>query len=521
MAAKEPVESKGGAARWSGALRRVVFALAVCTLVAGACGSGESDSDGDSAAETTESSPPATEDPSASTSSQAPESDDEAEDGSDGEDGGEGEEPDCSQATASDVGVTEDTIKVGLISVDLTPLFGTGFVNENTPEDFFSRNMSLIHAINESGGINCRQVELVQETYDPARSAETQVPACERLAQDQEVFVAIAAFPDSAGGGVDCMWERFGIPFVTSGPIEQATIDASGGLVVGVRPTVEVMAATAAQTYLDLGLLDDQKVGVLGGDSGELGVSREAIVSVLEAEGVDVVDVELPSSGGTTAVWGVAPQVVASLVEQGVTTVIMLGSSVTMGPFYEEMKNNGADWQWLTVDTQAAGGAFAAEQMPDDWGAVAVTSQLSEERTSEADLECIEAYDLMKNSGEYPEEMFPERDPTRGNTNTTRPMSNDCALAKMLIVGLQNAGLNPTRDSFVEGLNNAGRIEVAFETDGTLEPGKGYLSDSARVYSHYPAGAQECIDLGYFAELGCWGPYTGDDPGEVPNVVPE
>jgi len=210
--------------RQRGVLRVAVSVVCVLALFATACGGGEvvADDPADTAAPT---SAPATEvpdtqaaepDPVDDSEEAEPVADDAESDAAMSEDETEPEpapsdEPDCSQATASDVGVTADTITVGLISVDLTPLFGTGFVNENTPGEFFSRNFSLIHAINEAGGINCRQIEMVQETYDPARSAETQVPACERLAQDREVFVSLAAFPDAAGGGVDCMWDRFGM----------------------------------------------------------------------------------------------------------------------------------------------------------------------------------------------------------------------------------------------------------------------------------------------------------------------
>ena len=511
----------------------IVALFTAFVLIAAACGEGEQSAD-DESTTTTAPSSSSTDDDSGADDGGASTDDDsgadgggEATDDSGTSDDGDSEdaapqpveeELDCSQAGASDVGVTADTITVGLISVDLESLFGTGFVNENTVKNFYGRNMSLLHAINQSGGINCRQIVLVQETYDPSRSAETQAPACERLAQDQEVFVAIAAFPDSAGGGIACMI-RNGLPFVTSGPVTSATFAEAGGAVVSVRPSVEVMADTATQTYLDLGLLDGEKVAVWGGDSGELAVTRERVVERLSDAGIDVVDVALPSSGGTVAVWGVVPQVVASMIQQDVTAIVTASSSVTMRPFFQEMQASGADWKWMIIDTQASGGTFTVSQMPDDWEATAVTSQLHEPRTDAGDRECIDAYQLMRDSGLWEDDYFEDRVPAKGNTNADRPLSNDCALAKLIIVGLQNAGLNPTRDSFIEGLNNAGPVDIAFETDGTLEPGKGYLSDTARVYTRYPPGDPVCIDLGYHDSLACWGPFVGDDPGVVPNVV--
>ena len=516
------VSKRRAARRHPGAMIVALFTAFV--LIAAACGEGEQSADDEST--TTAPSGSSTDDDSGADDGSASTDDDSGADGGgaatdDSEDAApppDEEELDCSQAGASDAGVTADTITVGLISVDLEPLFGTGFVNENTVKNFYSRNMSLLHAINQSGGINCRQIVLVQETYDPSRSAETQAPACERLAQDQEVFVAIAAFPDSAGGGIACMI-RNGLPFVTSGPVTSATLAEAGGAVVSVRPSVEVMADTATQTYLDLGLLDGEKVAVWGGDSGELAVTRERIVKQLSDAGIDVVDVALPSSGGTVAIWGVVPQVVASMIQQGVTAIVTAGSSVTIRNFYQEMQASGADWIWVIVDTQASGGTFTVANMPDDWEATAVTSQLHEPRTDAGDQECIEAYQIMRDSGLWEDDYFEDRVPAKGNTNADRPLSNDCALAKLIIVGLQNAGLNPTRESFIEGLNNAGPVDVAFETDGALEPGKGYLSDTARVYTRYPPGAAECIDLGYHESLACWGPYVGDDPGVIPNVV--
>lgn len=524
------------------------MAVAAALLVA-ACGGGESSSDGDPDAPATDApttaaptgtdaavdtdaapdtdAPPETDEPAGSDTTDAPP----PTEGADTTDAAPASdvppatdapaELDCSQATASAPGVTEDTIRIGFTSVDLTSLFGTGFVTEITPEQFVTRQMSVFDAINRAGGINCRQIEWVQSAYDPTRAAETQVPACERLAQDEEVFLVYAAFPDSAGGGVDCLWDRFGIPIVTNGPTPQATIDAAEGRVLGIRPSVEVMTATAMQTYIDLGLLDGQTVAVLGGDSGELGLGQQAGVAYLREAGIDPIDVVLPSSGGTVATWGVAPQVVASLVEQGVTTVIVFGSSVTMGPFYDEMKANGADWQWLTVDTQSFGGTQGTSEMPDDWRGIAVTSQLHEPRTSDADVACAAAYEQMRASGDYPDEWFEDFSSSeRGNTNTTRSLSIDCAMAQVVAAALDGAGLNPTRESLVEAMNSIGPIDIAYETAGTVEPGKGFVSDTARVYRQYPSGSAECLDLGYFEDLPCWGPYGEGDPGVIENVVP-
>ena len=159
----------------------IVVLFTAFVLIAAACGEGEQSAD-DENTTTAPSSSSTDDDGGAGDGAEATDDGGGAGDGgeatddsgtSEGEDSEDAapppaEELDCSQAEAGDVGVTADTITVGLISVDLEPLFGTGFVNENTVKNFYSRNMSLLHAVNQSGGINCRQIVLVQETYDPS-----------------------------------------------------------------------------------------------------------------------------------------------------------------------------------------------------------------------------------------------------------------------------------------------------------------------------------------------------------------
>lgn len=99
-------------------------------------------------------------------------------------------------------GVTAETIKIGFIDVDFERLrteFGIDVASPNTGVIMDA----LVADLNDRGGINGRQVEVLVELFMPANST-IMDEVCLRVVEDEEVFAVLGGFggPGSAGANL-------------------------------------------------------------------------------------------------------------------------------------------------------------------------------------------------------------------------------------------------------------------------------------------------------------------------------
>lgn len=115
------------------------------------------------------------------------------------------------QLTATDRGVTEDEILIGVLVPNLGPLADAGFdVGVDVDHDPIME--AWLEELNRDGGVACRQVREVRVDFD-VLSVETMQQACRELAQDHEVFAVVTS------GGYDsvaqrCLAEDHRTPFI-------------------------------------------------------------------------------------------------------------------------------------------------------------------------------------------------------------------------------------------------------------------------------------------------------------------
>lgn len=126
-------------------------------------------------------------------------------------------------------GVTDDTIKIGLIG----PMSGSSAV--------FGKGINTIHAmyeeINENGGINGRQIEVVIE--DTECAGDTARLAVTKLIQQDKVFMIHGGECSGAVTAAMPIIAESGIPFVIAGAASHALVDP---------PTVNVFHGWADNT---------------------------------------------------------------------------------------------------------------------------------------------------------------------------------------------------------------------------------------------------------------------------------
>jgi hypothetical protein len=183
--------------RSSSPWRWLIALLAVVALVAAACGDSDEDSEsGDTETESGEES-----------------SDDEAEGDDTGDDAGSedtgdddtgedtGDDGASGELTASAVGVTADTITVGISMLNFPEMVETNLsaAGWGDQEGVWQ---ALIDDLNDRGGINGRMIEPVYDFYHPV-FAEDAARSCTKLTEDQPVFAVLGGFVGPFAGTED------------------------------------------------------------------------------------------------------------------------------------------------------------------------------------------------------------------------------------------------------------------------------------------------------------------------------
>lgn len=93
--------------------------------------------------------------------------------------------------SATDQGVTDTTIKVGYLIPNLNELRAGGF-NVGLAVDFTKILPAWAKELNDTGGVACRKVEFVTDTFD-VLSVDDQLRACKNMVQDEKVFTVLTA----------------------------------------------------------------------------------------------------------------------------------------------------------------------------------------------------------------------------------------------------------------------------------------------------------------------------------------
>ncbi len=190
-------------------------------------------------------------------------------------------EPEPVPLTASYRGVTEDSIKVGVLLIDKELLFEVAGVLLNWGDNV-GQYQEAIDAVNEAGGVNGRLIEPVFELVNPL-SPTAYDESCVKLTQDEQVFAAIGFVRPS--DSALCYAEVNDTPFVGYlSDITSNVTDRSVLPIITSNALPERMDVALATTVAATGALDGKTIAVLGNSDAR----NELIVAALAALGYDV-----------------------------------------------------------------------------------------------------------------------------------------------------------------------------------------------------------------------------------------
>lgn len=438
-------------------LRLLVALLALFMLVAAACGDDDGDVSGPD--ETT-----------------APE-----------EEGGGGGEN-----TASDTGVTEDTIKVAVVGADLSGLVAAGVIRgvpAAAAEINALRITYYLDKWNEEGGINGRRFEYELFTWDPADPTSFD-RVCSEVTLDYQPFMVI-----NPGGGynadqIPCITGDGDTFFVGLDSVSKSIFEASGVNLITMAAPSEVNAVAGIQTLAQEGQLlpKDAAIAVLRGNAQFQEDAWAAAEAALEDAGYENLVFTDAISVANLSAADAARNVVLSVEairESGATHVLNMLPFTNYLPFPAEAEKAGLDLNYISIDISSGSCiAFTASQASPQLDGTPCVTQWDNFRVSEAneiqedtefEAQCRteyeeayegETFDDFEVTKTVPGVPWPGLSDAQGNRLDSDQPYFECTMMHVLKQGLEAAGANLTHESLAEALYAIDSFPVAGASNG-------------------------------------------------------
>lgn len=432
---------------------------------------------------------------------------------------------------ATDTGVTDDSIKVGVLVADLDGLRSQGIdlPEKLTTDNLASRWINTFDEWNAEGGINGRTIEPVVVTWNPIDPASFE-EACNEATLDEEVFMVVNA-NGFRGGALPCFTVDNDTFFFFGETTDESTIEASGSNLVVLSPPSEVSAATAAQVAIDDGFVEEgDRVGVLSGNEPAIKAGGDVVASAMEDAGFDVTKIEVNNlQADTTAINQETAAAVGTFEAENVDFVFVMLPFTNVSGFFSEAGESGSRFEYMIVDVaSSACTAFGASRTPPEaagapcvtaYGTWALPDGAGIREPNEFEVECREKWDEQYSEESYP--GVPSGDDittSDGRTLTNDFAQNECTMLPLIRQALEDAGEDLTHESLHEAFLGIGAGPAALLSDGegSFGPDKPYFADNMHAVQLVVNDPDAALDTngetynGCPVPVNCWVPITGN-----------
>lgn len=417
--------------------------------------------------------------------------DDDTGDDGNGNDGGSSDGDGGSGSGAPAVGVTDDTVKLGLLGFDEAMLTNLGIDAEVVPpEPLFD---ALIAAQDERGGVAGRQIELVFEPFLPVGAAEAEA-ACVALTEDDPVFLAIGTM---TGDTPLCFTEDHDTPYLGLWGLSPERERRSNAPFVALEMADDRQRLAGIEALQADGLLDGKVA--LYSLTADTAMIDESVKPALEDAGIDVVEETVLEDFGTDQAAGdQAADVIAERIKaSGADTVLALSG---YGALAQAMQRAGwlpehilsTTQQGLSADYNANAGIT-----PETLARVTIAGQYSpskDELAVDPELQtCLEEY-----AAGDPESAI---DVASASKELLSSVAQLCGAFRLFVQAAEAAGDDLTPASWGEAAESLGTLELPGIPFGSLGPDKHSVNDGVALYT-YDAGAAQMLPAGEPVEAG-------------------
>lgn len=410
--------------------------------------------------------------------------------------------------TASDTGVTADSIKVAIHAADLSGLIKAGAIR-GVPEDAAPQNAIRISYYldkwNAAGGINGRKFTYELVTWDPA-DPKTYQTSCQKII-DGKFFMVI-----SSGGGfpadtLPCITNEGKTQYMAIDSVSAKQYKEANGNLIGLAPP----GAAASQTGV-AALVADPNLGLKAGKvavlRGDFEFQTEAFLEAeknLKAAGVNIVfsdAIKIANLPAADQLKNTALSV-EKVKAAGATHVINMIQFTAFNSFPTEAEKAGLKLKYALIDTSSGMcQTFTASQLaPVFDGATCVThwsnmrwdttGTMAADTPFEAQCrkEFDEAYtgkpvgkDFPNFTKSIPGVGYPGITDGNGKRLDMDQSYYECGLMAIVKAGIEGAGANLTKKTFQEAIFKKKDFEAPGLAGGkgTLAPNKPWLASSVQ-----------------------------------------
>jgi ABC-type branched-subunit amino acid transport system substrate-binding protein len=376
--------------------------------------------------------------------------------------------------TATDRGVTADSVKVGFTMLDTGGLGRVGVGIGVTVEQQEAGWRAYVKDINERGGLNGRKVVPVFASFDPL-SESSQRQACLRLTQDEKVFAVVGGFNFPVA--ISCVARENQTPLFSGyAGTPDEIFEQSGGLFVTMYPRASRMMAISAAALDAAGKLKGRTIGILNSFANDpSGRTGEALEQVLEARGHTVkARVNLSADSGTAS--SQVPVAVSQFQREGINTVFLLNGVVSATQFVQQAESQAYRPAYHMTDWSQNNNDFTVQNMPQSFDGTIGTTHISGNGNkvppgpeNAGSARCRQIYDA--HSG---------RTLAQRGTAEYGATTQNCDTILAFEKAAKAAGPQLTRRSVVAAVPSLGAFPIGNWGPGSFGPGKVDFSDQVR-----------------------------------------
>ncbi len=381
--------------------------------------------------------------------------------------GSGGGSKDGAAASGDSTGVTDDTIKIGWPMLDQAALIEAGLATDFG--DLAGLAQDIVDDWNEEGGINGREVELVTRTFgtDIASILPDMQRVCLELTEDEEVFATVA--PSWFGDAVTCLAGDHATPLVVQTSLSQTVLDTGKGNIFLANFMWEDALRSAVRAADDAGeLAGVEKIGVFAPlEPGMRQAIDDGLAPALEEAGTEIAEDGTIPSGGAPDAAAIAA-VVSRFKANGVDAVFPLGNFYVNGAFMTEADKQGFEPAYVLSDLSEGTDDLILKFAPPAQLGEAIGASWKgkspDPAPTEADQACLETYA-----------------PKAEGVNQQVGATQTCELLGLLRQGLEGAGEQPTRGSFITAMEDIGSFTTSGGGTGSFGPDKHTMPDQVRL----------------------------------------